>query len=138
MDINPAGLHVCHVGPCPYTAPIPDADASQMTHIGSSEDGSISRKIGVLQASRFILSIHCWCMGRQWNGCLFFWIAASGPVYADTSSIKWASYCTSPRNLCTSCLFLGVLHPRTRAILSVSAWIPRSSIIWPRQSIRLE
>src|ERR1700729_2886984 len=135
---EPADLHVCQVAPCPYTAPIPDADASQITQMGSLTVVSIGRKMGVLQAKCFILSIHIWCMGLQWNGCPFFCIAAKGPVYADTSGIKCARYCTRPRNHCTSCLFLGVRHSRTRAILSESAWMLRSSMMWPRQSIRLE
>src|ERR1700677_2535547 len=118
-----AGLHVCQVVPCPYTAPIPDADVSQITHMGSTVYVSIGHKIGVLHAKNFILSMHIWCMGFQWNGCPFFWMAANGPIYADTSGIKWAKYCTSPRNCCTLCLFLGVHHLWTQAILSKSVWI---------------
>ena len=75
---------------------------------------------GVLQANILILSIHIWCSGFQRNRCPFFCIANSGPVYADMSGIKCARYCTNPRNLCMSCLFLGVLHPWTQAILSKS------------------
>ena len=112
--------------------------ASQITHMGSSEDGSMGRRMGVLQAKDFILSMHAWCSGFQRNGWPFFWIAARGPVYADTSGIKCARYCTNPRKHCTSCLPLGVCHSRTRAILLESAWIPQSSIIWPRQSIFFE
>src|SRR6266481_1097244 len=75
--------------------------------MGSSIIGSIGHKIGVLQARILILSIHVWCMSLQWNGCPFFWITCSGPVYDDTSGIKCARYCTSPRKCCTSCLFQG-------------------------------
>src|SRR6202041_2231502 len=119
-------------------APIPDAEASQITHMGSSDNGSTGRKMGVLQAKAFILSMHTWCSGFHRNGRPFFWIAANGPVYADTSGIKCARYCTSPRKCCTLCLLLGVHHSCTLAILSESAWIPRSAIIWPRQSIFFE
>src|ERR1700734_1832121 len=128
--MNPAGLHVCQVAPYPYTAPISDADASQITQMGSLTVVSIGHKMGVLQAKNFILSMHIWCMGFQWNRCLFFCIA-KGPVYADTSGIKCARYCTRPRNHYTSCLFLGVHHSRTQAIISESAWIPPSSMMGP-------
>src|SRR5258705_11614785 len=119
--MNLASRQVCQDWPCPYTAPTPDAEASQITHMGSSLVGSIGHKIGVLQARILILSIHVWCMGLQWNGCPFFWIACSSPVYNDTSGIKCARYCTSPRKRCTSCLFLRVRHSWTRDILSASA-----------------
>jgi hypothetical protein len=56
LDMNPAGLHVCPVGPCLYIAPTPDTEASQITHIGSSNELSMGRNIAVLQQIFFMFS----------------------------------------------------------------------------------
>ena len=94
--MNPAGRHVCHSGPCPYTAPIPDDEASHITQIGSVIDGSIGFSIGVLHARAFIDSKHLSCMGRHSNRCPFLVIACKGPVNAETSGIKCAISSADP------------------------------------------
>src|SRR5215471_16279345 len=126
--MNPAGLHVCHVGPCPYMQPIPDTDASHIIHIGSSIDGSIGHNIGASVASLLICWKHDSCTGIHTNGILFFTMFANGPVYIVTSGMYGATYCTSPRNLWTSLNVLGVRQSRIRFILSTSACMPLSSM----------
>ena len=63
-----------------------------MTHIGSSFDGSIGRRMGDLYARCLIISKHRWWRGLHSNAWPFFVMAARGPLYADTSGMKCARY----------------------------------------------
>lgn len=102
LDMKPAGRQVSHCSPCPYTAPMPYIDASQITQMVTPVVGSIGCKIGMRHASAFIASKHFLCSGLHSNACPFRVISANGPIYMETSGMKLARYCTNPRNLCMS------------------------------------
>ena len=133
--MNPAGLHVFHLGPCLYSDLTPYSEASQMSQIDSGFERLIGLNIGYLHASALIVWKQVLWMSLHWNGWPFHWIPVNGMIYAEMSGMNCARYSTRPTNFCTSFKFCEVLQFLILDILSASACMPSLLMICPRQSI---